>query len=236
MEVPQSIEAVGNTVEEAIARGLEALNVERREVDIIVISTEQDRRARVRLTVIARAEQTAVLPGSIPVETPVEAAPEESEVVLRILANLLDKMKMSAQIETLAPDALNGYEQGEGPTLALNLRGSDLSNLIGRRGETLDSLQYLTRMLAAKELAHYVNVVIDVESYKAHRVQTLQQLARRIAERVATTHKPAALEPMPPNERRIVHLTLRDHPQVRTESVGNGENRKVTIIPKLYKR
>ncbi len=236
MEVPQSIEAVGNTVEEAIARGLEALNVERREVDIIVISTEQDRRARVRLSVIARAEQTAVLPGSIPVETPVEAAPEESEVVLRILANLLDKMKMSAQIETLAPDALNGYEQGEGPTLALNLRGSDLSNLIGRRGETLDSLQYLTRMLAAKELAHYVNVVIDVESYKAHRVQTLQQLARRIAERVATTHKPAALEPMPPNERRIVHLTLRDHPQVRTESVGNGENRKVTIIPKLYKR
>ncbi len=173
---------------------------------------------------------------STPAETTVEAAaPEDSEIVLRILSDLLDKMKMPVQIEKLAPDALNGYEQGDGPTLALNLRGSDLSNLIGRRGETLDSLQYLTRMLAAKELAHYVNVVIDVEGYKAHRMQTLQQLARRMAERVATTHKPAALEPMPSNERRIVHLTLRDHPQVRTESVGNGENRKVTIIPKSYK-
>ena len=66
----------------------------------------------------------------------------------------------------------------------------------------------------------------------AYRAQTLQQLAQRMAERVSTTHKPAALEPMPANERRIVHLALRDHPHVRTESVGAGEKRKVTIIPK----
>jgi spoIIIJ-associated protein len=64
----------------------------------------------------------------------------------------------------------------------------------------------------------------------------LKQLALRMAERVATTRKPAALEPMPANERRIVHLALRDHTQVRTESVGLGENRKVTIIPQSYKR
>jgi len=191
------------------------------------------------LTLRARAERAeqAAVASWVPDETTVEAATsDDSAVVLRILTTLLDKMKMPAQIETLAPDALNGYEQGDGPTLAVNLRGLDLSNLIGRRGETLDSLQYLIRMLAAKELARYVNVVIDVEGYKAHRVQILQQLARRTAERVTTTHKPAALEPMPSNERRIVHLTLRDHPHVRTESVGNGENRKVTIIPRSYKR
>ncbi len=236
MEAPQSIEAVGNTIEDAVARALEALNVERRDVDIHVISAEADRRARVRVTVKARS--TPDVPGSAAAaETPVQAAaPEETEVAMRVLTGLLAKLKMPAKIETLAPDALNGYEQGDGPTLAFNLRGSDLSNLIGRRGETLDSLQYLTRMLVAKELGHYVNVVVDVEGYKAHRVQMLQQLARRIAERVAATHKPAALEPMPPNERRIVHLTLREHPEVRTESVGNGENRKVTIIPKSYKR
>ncbi len=234
MEAPQSIEAVGTTVEDAVARALEALNVQRRDVDIHVISAESDRRARVRVTVKARDTQIiAVSPAATPVEA---ATPEETDVVKRVLTGLLNNMKMPAQIETLAPEALNGYEQGEGPTLALDLRGSDLSNLIGRRGETLDSLQYLTRMLVAKELGHYVNLVIDVQGYKAHRVQTLQQLAQRMAERVATTHKPAALEPMPPNERRIIHLTLRDHPEVRTESVGNGDNRKVTIIPKSYKR
>jgi spoIIIJ-associated protein len=78
--------------------------------------------------------------------------------------------------------------------------------------------------------------VLDVEGYKSHREQMLQQLAQRMAERVTQTHKPAALEPMPAVERRIVHLTLRDHPHVRTESVGTGENRKVTIVPKTSKR
>ena len=234
MEAPQSIEAVGNTVEEAIARALEALNVQRPDVDILVISTESDRRARVRVTI--QSHEAPLTSPASPL-APADLIPqEEADVVQRILTGLLDKMKMHAQIEVLASSALNGYEQGEGPTLALDLRGSDLSNLIGRRGEALDSLQYLTRMLAAKALDHYVNVVIDVEGYKVHRVQILQQLAQRMADRVVTTHKPAALEPMPPNERRIIHLALRDHPQVRTESVGNGENRKVTIIPKSYKR
>ena len=118
----------------------------------------------------------------------------------------------------------------------LDIRGGDLSTLIGRRGETLDGLQYLMRLLVAKELGHYLHIVLDVEGYKAHRAQMLKQLALRMAERVTTTHKPAALEPMPANERRIVHLALRDHEQVRTESVGLGENRKVTIIPQSYKR
>lgn len=234
VEAPQSIEAVGTTVEDAIARALEALNVQRHAVDIIVISTEPDRRARVRVTIKEPTKNAATpLADEAPTE---DATPEDANVVRQILTELLGKMRMPAQIEALAPAALKGYENGDGPTVALNLRGPDLSNLIGRRGETLDSLQYLTRMLVAKELGHYLNVVIDVEGYKAHRVQTLQQLARRMAERVTTTHKPAALEPMPPNERRIVHLALRDHPDVRTESVGNGENRKVTIIPKSYKR
>jgi spoIIIJ-associated protein len=233
VEAPQSIEAVGTTVEEAIARALEALNVQRHEVDVLVISAEADRRARVRVTIKGQAEQAA---SPDTAETLEVATPEDTEAVKRILSGLLAKMRIPAQIETLSPDALHDYEHGDGPVLTLNLQGSDLSNLIGRRGETVDSLQYVTRMLAAKELGHYVHVIVDVDGYKAHRMQTLQQLARRMAERVATTHKPAALEPMPANERRIIHLTLRDHPQVRTESVGNGESRKVTILPKAYKR
>lgn len=232
MEAPQSIEAIGTTVEEAIGRGLEALNVTRNEVDIIVLSAESDRTARVRLT---RKPHEAA-PATVSATTTHDVPLEESDTAQRIVQAVLDRMKYNVQITQRDPADLNGYDEQDEPTLVLDIRGGDLSTLIGRRGETLDGLQYLVRLLVAKELGHYVHVVLDVEGYKAHRAQMLKQLAQRMAERVATTHKPAALEPMPANERRIVHLALRDNPQVRTESVGMGENRKVTIIPQSYKR
>ncbi len=233
MEAPQTIEAAGTTVEDAIARGLEALNVTRGEVDIIVLTTEPGRTARVRLTRTARKSQPATAAPTINAQ-PVSTA--DSAIAQEVLRNLLAKMKFKTQIVEREPADLNGYDEQDEPTVVLDIRGDDLSPLIGRRGETLDGLQYLTRLLVAKELEHYLHIVLDVEGYKAHRAQTLTQLAQRMAERVASTHKPAALEPMPANERRLVHIALRDNPQVRTESVGVGENRKVTIIPKSYKR
>ena len=231
MEAPQSIEATGTTIEDATARGLEALNVAQNEVDILVLTAEPGRTARVRLT---RKPREATPATAAPPAQPI--APEESATTQRLLSSILDRMKHTVQIVERDPAELNGYDEQDEPTLVLDIRGNDLSTLIGRRGETLDSLQYLVRLLVAKELGRYLHVVLDVEGYKAHRAQTLKQLALRMADRVATTHKPAALEPMPANERRIVHLALRDHPQVRTESVGVGENRKVTIIPQSYKR
>ena len=231
MEAPQSIEATGTTIEDAIARGLEALNVARNEVDVLILSAEPGRTARVRLT---RKPREAMPTADVPAAQPV--TPAESTAAQRLLQTVLDRMKYKVQIVERDPAELNGYDEQDEPTLVLDIRGNDLSTLIGRRGETLDGLQYLARLLVAKELGHYVHVVLDVEGYKAHRAQMLKQLALRMAERVAATHKPAALEPMPANERRIVHLALRDHPQVRTESVGLGENRKVTIIPQSYKR
>jgi spoIIIJ-associated protein len=231
VEAPQSIEAVGTTIEDAIDRGLEALNVTRNEVDVLILSAEPGRTARVRLTRKPRAAAPAT---SAPAAQSV--TPDESAAAQRLLQAVLDRMKYKVQIVERNPADLNGYDEQDEPTLVLDIRGSDLSTLIGRRGETLDGLQYLVRLLVAKELGHYVHVVLDVEGYKAHRAQMLKQLALRMAERVVTTHKPAALEPMPANERRIVHLALRDNTQVRTESVGMGENRKVTIIPQSYKR
>ena len=231
MEAPQSIEASGTTIDDAIARGLEALNVTRNEVDILVLTAEPGRTARVRLT---RKPREAAPAATVPQAQSV--TPEESATAHRLLNDILDRMKHRVQIVERDPAELNGYDEQDEPTLVLDIRGNDLSTLIGRRGETLDSLQYLVRLLVAKELGRYLHVVLDVEGYKAHRAQTLKQLALRMADRVATTHKPAALEPMPANERRIVHLALRDHTQVRTESVGMGENRKVTIIPQSYKR
>ncbi len=231
MEAPQSIEATGTTIEDAIARGLEALNAMRSEVDILVLTAEPGRPARVRLTRQPReATPAAAAPQTLSV------APEESATTERLLTAILERMKYKVQIVERTAAELNGYDEQDEPTLVLDIRGNDLSALIGRRGETLDSLQYLVRLLVAKEVGRYLHVVLDVEGYKAHRAQMLRQLALRMADRVATTHKPAALEPMPANERRIVHLALRDHAQVRTESVGVGENRKVTIIPQSYKR
>ncbi len=232
MEAPQSIEAVGTNVEEAIGRGLEALNLARNEVDIMILSAEPGRTARVRVT--RKPREAAPAAAATPAAQPVTS--DESAIVLRLLQAVLDRMKYKVQIDQRDPAELNGYDEQDEPTLVLDIRGGDLSTLIGRRGETLDGLQYLVRLLVAKELGHYLHVVLDVEGYKAHRAQMLKQLALRMAERVVTTHKPAALEPMPANERRIVHLALRDNTEVRTESVGLGESRKVTIIPRSYKR
>lgn len=232
MEAPQSIEAIGATVEEAIGRGLEALNITRDDVDVMILSAEPGRTARVRLT----RQPRAAAPASAAPATQQTVTAEDSAAAQRLVQAVLDHMKYKVQITPRDPADLNGYDEQDEPTLVLDIRGGDLSTLIGRRGETLDGLQYLVRLLVAKELGHYLHVVLDVEGYKAHRAQMLKQLALRMAERVAATHKPAALEPMPANERRIVHLALRDNTQVRTESVGVGENRKVTIIPQSYKR
>jgi len=235
---PQSIEAAGATIEDAIARGLEALNAERRAVDIEVISESAAREARVRLTLKTRSADQ-------PLEETVEAAPavagptatigdEDAATARQILADVLRRMQLPAEVQARVTDAPTGAPDAE-PLLILDIRGIDASLLIGRRGETLENLQYLVRLLVGKAVGHFVNLAIDVEGYKSHREQMLQQLAHRMADRVTQTHKPATLEPMPANERRIIHLTLRNHPHVRTESIGSGESRKVTIQPKSAK-
>lgn len=145
------------------------------------------------------------------------------------LEALLARMKVNASVTTQwgEPDEADGAR----PVLA-DVRGDDLSILIGRKGETLAALQYLARLLVSKELDRGVNLVVDVEGFRQRRHEQLRRMARRTAEQVIQRGRAIALEPMPPDERRLVHLELRDHPQVYTESVGEGSRRKVTIIPK----
>ncbi len=223
METPQSIEAVGSDAEDAIARALEALNVRRDQVDVLVLETNP-RATRVRLTVKSDRPLAAAATGT------------DAEVAERIVAALLDKMHLTVSVSAREAVAQDAEDAQRGPAIEVDVTGDDLSNLIGRRGETLDNLQYVARLLIAKELGRYVNLIIDVEGYKSHRAVMLKQVAQRLAEQVVNTHKPASMEPMPANERRIIHLALRDHPSVRTESVGLGERRKVTIVPKSAKR
>jgi spoIIIJ-associated protein len=112
------------------------------------------------------------------------------------------------------------------------LHGTDLSILIGHRGETLAALQYITRLIVGKELHRPLPIVLDVEGYRARRERQLRQLAQRMAQQAVERGRTMTLEPMPANERRIIHIELRDHAQVTTESIGEGEHRKVTIIPR----
>jgi spoIIIJ-associated protein len=116
--------------------------------------------------------------------------------------------------------------------LLLSVHGQNLSALIGRRGDTLENIQYLLRLMVNQKMHRWLNIIVDVEDYRAKRVEHLTHLALRMADQVATTGRSFALEPMPPNERRIIHLALRDHPAVFTESTGDAERRKVNIFPK----
>jgi spoIIIJ-associated protein len=114
----------------------------------------------------------------------------------------------------------------------LNIVGDDLGILIGRRGETLRDLEYLTRLLVAQKIGKPARLVVDVEGYRTRRERVLNELAKRMAERVQSNRQPITLEAMPPNERRIVHMALRDHPSVTTQSIGEGDHRRVMILPK----
>jgi len=119
-----------------------------------------------------------------------------------------------------------------GRYLLLDIEGTDLGALIGRRGETLENIQYLLRLMVNQKIHQWKNIVVDVEHYKARRVTQLTQLAARMAEQVERTGRAMSLEPMPANERRIVHMALREHPGVFTESHGDGGRRKVHIVAK----
>ncbi len=122
--------------------------------------------------------------------------------------------------------------QGDVVATVLNVKGDDLGILIGRHGQTLASLQYIVRIMVSQQTKTRSSVVIDVEGYKRRRYQALETFARNMAEQVKARGASFTLEPMPAYERRIVHLTLADHPDVVTESYGQGEARRVVILLK----
>jgi spoIIIJ-associated protein len=229
-----TIEAQAPTVEEALARGLEELSADRDEVEVEVLREGSRgvlglgaKEALVRLTLIPEGEESEEEGSEVDKE---EYSQERLEGVAQaVLEELLDRMQVKAQV--IIRRDMDSAEE-DTPPVVLDVLGDDLGVLIGRRGETLAALQYITRLIVSREMQRWVNLVVDVERYKVRREQTLRQLAVRMAERVAFSHQPVALEPMPPHERRIVHIALRDHPIVTTQSVGTGDARKVTIIPR----
>ena len=221
----KSIEVSAPTVKEAIAKGLAELGKAEDEVEIEVLSPGSRgllrigaKDALVRLSFVEPEEEAP------PLEESVEQIARET------LQELLAKMGVKARVSIRPKEEMSQDE--DAPPFILDVMGADLGVLIGRRGQTLQDLQYITRLIVSREVQRWVNLVVDVEEYKARREKSLRQLAHRMAERVSLNQQPIALEPMPPHERRIIHLALRDHPIVTTKSIGKGEQRKVTIVPK----
>lgn len=153
----------------------------------------------------------------------------EQEMALEVVQTLLDKMHVSATLSASLsdPDDLTGRQIN-----VLEIQGDDLGVLIGPRGETLGAMQYLTRLMVGHKLRNRANFVIDVEGYRRRREQALTRLAERMAQKVIKRGSPVGLEPMPPNERRIIHMALRENEYVYTQSIGEGNRRKVRILPK----
>jgi spoIIIJ-associated protein len=232
-----TLEIIAPSVEEALARGLEQLGVPKEMVDVDVLDEGTrgflglgSRQVRVRLSLKSADEKPA------PVPTPqadAAAAPTGGDSLLayaeRVTSEMLGHMKVAAKVS--ARFAATPDSDGELPML-VDIHGDDLSVLIGRRAETLNAIQYLLALIISKEATHWIQVVVDVEGYRARRERQLRQLARRMADQVVRTGKRQMLEPMSAAERRIVHLELRDHAEVKTESVGEEPNRKVSILLK----
>jgi spoIIIJ-associated protein len=179
---------------------------------------EEELPPAVRRTPVATVESKAL---------PLDA--EDVQVAVTVLENLLELMGVDADVTPRSPETAG---DGVGMIEAvLDVEGDDLGILIGRRGQTLTSLQYVLNLIVSKQMNRRVAFGVDVDSYRRRREEALVSLAKRMAARVRGTGRSVTLEPMPPNERRIVHMTLAEDPAVMTVSIGEGEARKVAITP-----
>lgn len=217
MEERRSVEASGKTIEEATEKALAQLGAGREGVEIQILSQGGRRllglgtqEARVRVTL-----------------RPPEPEEEVTLVAKEVLERLLAGMGIEARVRLRPPD----LPEGPNP-IVLDITGENLGILIGRRGETLLALQYITRLIVNRRLHQWAEIIVDVEGYKKRRESSLTQLARRMADRATLLGQAVSLEPMPAHERRIIHLALRDHEKVTTESVGEDDRRKVVIFPR----
>jgi spoIIIJ-associated protein len=256
-KVGQAIETVGVDIEAAIEAGLIQLGVGREAVDVEVLDDGSRglfglgaRDARVRLTIKLPAEPQqspapmvaepdslsrvdappAVESMEFALSVPEEKERDQAEVARGVLLDLLALMDLGkAQVDVRYAEPAADEKE---PPLVLDVHGPGTDALIGRRGQTMAALQHITRLIVGRELEGRVHLVVDVGGFKARREKSLHRLAHRTAEQARRTGRTVVLEPMPPHERRIIHLALRDHPDVVTESIGERDRRKVTIIPR----
>lgn len=201
----KEVTASGLTVNEAVEDALKQLRAKREEVEITIL----DEGKRGILGIFGKRPATVRVKL---IHDPVKAAQA-------FLANVIEKMGLDAQIET----------KRSGKSVMFQLTGDKLAVLIGKRGQTLNSLQYLTQLVANRNSNHYIQITIDAEDYRNRRKATLNQLASRLAQQVIRTSKSVSLEPMPSYERKVIHAALSAYKEIKTHSVGEEPNRHLVI-------
>lgn len=250
----ESLEINAKSVDEAVELALQQLGAKLSEVEIVILSEgragilgigAEDARVRVTKLDMGRSRMSADFPPRPPVISYASShtaeravtynaagadATELSSIGREVLEKILDQLALDAEVvETKLPaQAIPSADSA----VAFDIRGDDLGILIGRRGQTLTALQYLVNLIVNKRLKSHAAIMVDVEGYRARRYETLRGLANRMAERVRNTGQAVTLEPMSAAERRIIHMALQDYADVTTQSVGEGENRKVSIVLK----
>jgi len=204
----KKITVTGKSIEEAVKAGLEQLNVTEDRVHIHVL--EQPSKGLFNLFGVKEAK--------VELELNTDALGETEQ----FLSQIFQLMHMDVTIE----------KQEDEEAVTLNLSGSELGILIGRRGQTLDALQYLVNIIANRYSDKRLRLILDAENFRSRRRKTLEQLALRLADRVTKTNKEVILEPMSALERKVIHSFLQDHPKVKTYSKGDEPNRRIVILLK----
>ncbi len=205
------MEVTAETVEQAIQKAEAQLGVGRERFKVEIVREG-------RAGILGVGSREAVIRVS-----PITST--EADVVSRvaeILDTLLGLMSVQSKVEVLSEEL----------PLGLNINGDDLGILIGRRGQTLAALEYVIKLIVVRRLKTWVPLTVDVGGYKKQRRDSLQKLALYLAEQVKSRRRAMPMEPMPADERRIIHLALADHPDVTTQSIGDGEDRKVVVLPR----
>ena len=212
----KELEVSAKTVDEATRVALEQLGITRDEVEVTVIKKGKS-------GVLGMGAEDAVIRVIILEDEPkLEAVPDVAIIAKQVLTDLLKAMKIDATVEAI-------ISAEAGVPVSLNIEGDDLGVLIGRRGQALSSLQYLVRLIVAEKVKQWISINVDVDWYKKRHYDALRKLALRLAEQVARRKHPITMEPMPPDERRIIHITLANNPDVTTQSTGEGNSRRVVI-------
>jgi spoIIIJ-associated protein len=236
----KSIQIRARTVAEAIRLALNELGKDRDEVAIEILEPGGgEDEALVRVTSVdddddAPATEPEVAPGAARGARGLPVPIGDVEVIARrVLEELLQHMDIDgfvSAVRSTVPDQRGEPEE----TITLHVEGVDedaMGLMIGRRGETLRSIQFMVNLIVQRQVHRWPQITVDVGNYRERRQESIEALARRMAERVRQTGRPLMLEPMGGYERRIVHLVLRADASVDTESSGEGEERKVVIFP-----
>lgn len=200
------ITVTGKTVEEAIETGLKQLNVPRERVEVQILEHP--------------SKGLFGLLGAKEAKVELEVKPDAVEEAIRFIEEIASAMKLDLQVDRLDTD--------EHVMLKLSSK-DDIGILIGRRGQTLDALQYLVNIAAHRVADSHIRIILDAENFRERRQKTLEDLASRLADKAIRSKREVMLEPMPSHERKIIHTFLQDHPHVRSYSKGEEPNRRIVI-------